>query len=329
MMAFSGQGIRWGVLGPKLAASLCVLLFSSMACAQSEISVRILNSPPRVLDIWANPAISANDSDIVWCLAVYEDMNRFSDVDPRFHIGKPSNDGLAHITEPHLVLRTEQTPIRGKALAGFVIEPDAPQGVWHCIINASDSSGEYDTAVANFNVMPKTCANDILDTGERGIDCGGPCMPCTCDNGILDTGERGIDCGGPCGICPALGSLSIEALPNFPQGGKVFGQVLLNGTATQSIVRIVGPCGQSIILASDADGLFSFLPENPGKWVIKADLYGISQAVKTIGVGDSESNQHPKIPWQPIVLLTLSYAIYRFYRAKRRKKPRRKLSLEI
>ncbi|MBD3310277.1 PQQ-binding-like beta-propeller repeat protein, partial [Candidatus Woesearchaeota archaeon] len=45
------------------------------------------------------------------------------------------------------------------------------------------------------------CEDGILNNGEQGIDCGGPCISC-CENGILNRGEKGIDCGGPCPPCP-------------------------------------------------------------------------------------------------------------------------------
>ena len=74
-----------------------------------------------------------------------------------------------------------------------------------------------------------TCSNNILDSGESDIDCGGSCTPCfagysctqntdcqsnfcdpstrlcistdTCSNNILDSGESDIDCGIDCPPC--------------------------------------------------------------------------------------------------------------------------------
>lgn len=82
------------------------------------------------------------------------------------------------------------------------------------------------------NKIPPNCYDLILNNGEEGIDCGGPCEqecnhcingiyepnkgetwvdcggPCPvcaqCSNGILDGDETGIDCGGSCGGCELL-----------------------------------------------------------------------------------------------------------------------------
>jgi hypothetical protein len=46
------------------------------------------------------------------------------------------------------------------------------------------------------------CKNMIMDNGETGVDCGGPCSDClarsNCFNNIQDGNERGVDCGGLC-----------------------------------------------------------------------------------------------------------------------------------
>lgn len=47
-----------------------------------------------------------------------------------------------------------------------------------------------------------TCSDGIMNQGEKGVDCGGPCNPCeTCDDGIKNQGEEDVDCGGPCSTC--------------------------------------------------------------------------------------------------------------------------------
>ncbi|MCK4670283.1 MAG: hypothetical protein KAT43_03690 [Nanoarchaeota archaeon] len=47
-----------------------------------------------------------------------------------------------------------------------------------------------------------SCFDGILNQGEEGVDCGGPCPACpTCYDGIQNQGEEGIDCGGPCDLC--------------------------------------------------------------------------------------------------------------------------------
>ena len=50
----------------------------------------------------------------------------------------------------------------------------------------------------------ETCGDLIVNQGETGIDCGGPCEVCpTCDDGIKNQGETKVDCGGPCLACPS------------------------------------------------------------------------------------------------------------------------------
>jgi|GEM_PF-7088272 len=50
---------------------------------------------------------------------------------------------------------------------------------------------------------PNTCKNQKQDPGEKGVDCGGPCVPCTptCKDGNQNGTETGKDCGGPCTPC--------------------------------------------------------------------------------------------------------------------------------
>jgi hypothetical protein len=56
------------------------------------------------------------------------------------------------------------------------------------------------------NKIPPNCYDLILNNGEEGIDCGGPCdKECDhCINGIFEPqkGETWKDCGGPCAVCP-------------------------------------------------------------------------------------------------------------------------------
>ncbi|MBU1974949.1 MAG: hypothetical protein KKG59_00940 [Nanoarchaeota archaeon] len=48
-----------------------------------------------------------------------------------------------------------------------------------------------------------TCFDGIMNGGETGVDCGGPCPPCPhCFDNVQNFGEVGIDCGGPCPACP-------------------------------------------------------------------------------------------------------------------------------
>ena len=48
-----------------------------------------------------------------------------------------------------------------------------------------------------------TCSDGILNQGETGIDCGGPCIACpSCTDSIQNQNETGVDCGGVCDACP-------------------------------------------------------------------------------------------------------------------------------
>lgn len=50
-----------------------------------------------------------------------------------------------------------------------------------------------------------TCRDEILNQGEVGTDCGGPCRPCpSCFDGIRNRDEVDVDCGGSCLPCDVL-----------------------------------------------------------------------------------------------------------------------------
>ncbi len=57
----------------------------------------------------------------------------------------------------------------------------------------------------NCTYLPQ-CKNGIKDSGEEGVDCGGPCPVCpTCFDGVRNQGELGVDCGGPCAaVCSSV-----------------------------------------------------------------------------------------------------------------------------
>lgn len=63
-----------------------------------------------------------------------------------------------------------------------------------------------------------SCTDGLMNQGEQGIDCGGPCAnQCpTCVDGIMNQGETGVDCGGP---CPACGGTA-AVCPSAPSGGN-------------------------------------------------------------------------------------------------------------
>lgn len=88
------------------------------------------------------------------------------------------------------------------------------------------SIGEVEDYTVNIVALTPTCSDGILNQGETGIDCGGPCPSCpTCSDGIQNQGEYGIDCGGPCPSCPVgnstvlLGSYFETGMDGWIDGG--------------------------------------------------------------------------------------------------------------
>ncbi len=74
------------------------------------------------------------------------------------------------------------------------------------------------------DVSAVACFDGVLNDGETGVDCGGPCAACpTCFDGIQNQGEIGIDCGSPCGPCPlntlASALTTCKAILNAGQSG--------------------------------------------------------------------------------------------------------------
>ncbi|MBN2013947.1 MAG: hypothetical protein JW778_02090 [Candidatus Altiarchaeota archaeon] len=64
------------------------------------------------------------------------------------------------------------------------------------------------------------CFDGIMNQGETGIDCGGPCKACpSCMDGILNQGETGVDCGGPCGEC-AIGATAASCYDRIKNQGE-------------------------------------------------------------------------------------------------------------
>lgn len=62
--------------------------------------------------------------------------------------------------------------------------------------------------------LPPTnyCGDNIMNHGETGVDCGGPCWPCdpSCSDGIQNGSETGVDCGGSCTPCASSCSDGIQ-----------------------------------------------------------------------------------------------------------------------
>jgi hypothetical protein len=99
-------------------------------------------------------------------------------------------------------------------------------------------------------VVEETCSDGIMNQGETGIDCGGPCKACktpnveSCSDGVQNQGETGVDCGGPCRACPQpeTGGWSIpDYLPQVLMGvlfvGAAFLMLFVAGAFVLFIVR--------------------------------------------------------------------------------------------
>lgn len=81
---------------------------------------------------------------------------------------------------------------------------------------------DYSVTIGSVPPPTPTCSDGIMNQGETGIDCGGPCQPCppgpTCSDGIKNQGETGIDCGGPCQPCPP-GATCSDGIQNQGETG--------------------------------------------------------------------------------------------------------------
>ncbi|MBW3010707.1 DUF4215 domain-containing protein [Candidatus Woesearchaeota archaeon] len=77
----------------------------------------------------------------------------------------------------------------------------------YCVNNAPCQRLKANPEVGRLKIESRscehmTCFDGVMNQGEEGIDCGGPCPQCpTCYDGFLNQGEEGIDCGGPCEPC--------------------------------------------------------------------------------------------------------------------------------
>jgi hypothetical protein len=66
-------------------------------------------------------------------------------------------------------------------------------------------------------VAGMSCVDNILNQGETGVDCGGPCAPCgLCTDGILNQNEVAIDQCGVCGIQQTLFAYNDLSDPGLP-----------------------------------------------------------------------------------------------------------------
>jgi len=118
----------------------------------------------------------------------------------------------------------------GNVSAPFVFVVEAA-----CVSDAECGSGLV--CFGGVCELNRRCFNGVLDQGEEGVDCGGPCSVCvvstiprpplttipmlttlpksttspgllgSCFNGVLDVSEVGVDCGGSCPPCVSGRSL--------------------------------------------------------------------------------------------------------------------------
>ena len=94
--------------------------------------------------------------------------------------------------------------------------------IYNYYIRCKDSSGnknnnDYLTTFTVSTTGTATCSDRLLNQGETGIDCGGPCSVCaTCYDEIQNQDETEVDCGGPCIPC------SIEKASKSPTFWIIF-----------------------------------------------------------------------------------------------------------
>jgi len=269
-----------------LGVLMALALLSAYGAAQkSDISVKIINSPPQVKDVWASSVPAPAASSIVWCTAACEDLNSYKDlISPAAYIGMPDGEGIRDRKDADLISFGQESVIRGRVLAGFVIGSDTKQGPWECVIESKDTIGDAGKGRAEFKVMPGFCGNGKQDPSETGMDCGGPCMPCTCINGAPDEGETGSDCGGPCGLCEPEGKLSITVPKQAFVGDVISAQVKAGNKGMRSLVRVERPDGKLHVFSTDDSGVVNIGAELSGNWGISADLLGYAPATVAVEV---------------------------------------------
>jgi cysteine-rich repeat protein len=93
--------------------------------------------------------------------------------------------------------------------------------------------GDINTACGGGAPPPPVCGNGVLETGEQCDDgntvnsdnCSNTCITATCTDGVLNHGETGVDCGGPCAACapppPVCGNGVVEAGEQCDDGNAV------------------------------------------------------------------------------------------------------------
>lgn len=76
----------------------------------------------------------------------------------------------------------------------------------------------------NYVTRPATCFDNLQNSGEEGIDCGGLCVPCpSCSDGIRNQDEIDVDCGGLC--APCIKKVEVEESPIILGLRDIFGRM--------------------------------------------------------------------------------------------------------
>jgi len=261
-----------------LSLAAWILLSSpEPASAQTtEMSLRINNSPPNAYGMHAAPMIRSAGADVVWCQATIEDLNGFQDMRlVSAHLLTPAGETYRPKTDTTPVRVEEETDTMGTAVAGFVIDPQAPEGEWTCVIDVGDTASENATGRTTFNVYPQRCL--------KKADCGNGCPPCTCFDGEKDHGETRTDCGGPCAPCALQDKLILSAPSAVYKGETLPFKVEIRQEpglkAAATIVRVRSPSGKvTAYKANESGSLTLSIPaDETGKWDVKADLFAIEQ----------------------------------------------------
>jgi len=299
-----------------LCALIAIALSSLTSSQTAEIKVQILNTPPKAYNVYAANVVKTNQSAVVWCTGVLEDLNSFKDFKTETaFIGISSNGGYIQRRECDFIDVYQTSVTQGTVLAGFVVGPEAAAGEWSCVIEGADNADAKATNKTSFMIYPQTCDNKIMDSGETNIDCGGPCTPCTCFNGVQDEGEADADCGGPCTYCTGKGTLSLAA-PNEVTAGEVITvQVSTGGNrGMKSLVRATKPNGETIVFNTDDSGMVTLTSDEAGEWRIKAELYGYRPAEARVQV------KTPVTPYILAAVAVLALAVLALVTVKSRRK---------
>ncbi|MFH1055388.1 MAG: hypothetical protein V1744_04770 [Candidatus Altiarchaeota archaeon] len=291
---------------------LASTLIYSVSAQTSEVTVRIINSQPKVLGLYANPIVKPSQTEIIWCASTLEDLNSFKDLTSQKAFIVASSGVKKY---PDLSY-SEQTAIsRGFFLTGFVLDSTAPEGVWSCEVECSDTAGDRASNQTPFTVFQASCGNGVQDAGEEKTDCGGGCMPCACKNGVKDDEEAGVDCGGQCKYCTDKGDLKLTVPSAVNVGETIPVDVKAGKNGIVSLVRVTKPSGKYLIFRTDDSTHLAIPSDEAGTWLVQADLYGYVPAEAKVNVR-TPTTTYVVGAVVVIVLLAIIYLLYKRFRKK-------------